>query len=76
MIGSTLQLRTIFPKNLKASGRWLRAIVGIALLVFAYFAHSWWLFAGALFTFFEAYMSWCILLHFLGNNSCRIKKKK
>jgi hypothetical protein len=70
-----LQLRTIFPKNINTSGRWLRATLGVALLIWAYFDRSWLLLAAALFTFFEAYMSWCVLFHLLGKKSCRIKKK-
>jgi hypothetical protein len=59
-----------FQKNIDYQGRLLRLAIGIALLAFAYWQSSWIAFILALFTFFEAFMSWCIVYQLLGKNSC------
>lgn len=63
------------PENIDGSGRLLRFIGGLTLLAVAYWQSSWIIFAFALFTFFEAYMSWCVVYHILGKNSCSIDKR-
>lgn len=60
----------MFPKNLDTQGRLIRTAFGIALLALAWWQQSWILLLFALFTFFEAWMSWCIVYHILGKNSC------
>lgn len=57
-------------KNIGKPDRLLRLIVGIILLGCAYWKMSWILLILALFTLFEALMSWCILYQILGKNSC------
>lgn len=64
------------PKNIGPSGRILRACVAIALLVYAFREKSFIAFFASLFTFFEAYMSWCVVYHMLGIKSCPTGKKK
>lgn len=61
-------------KNLGMSGRLLRLAIAIVLLAYAYWAQSWIALAASLFTFFEAWMSWCIVYQILGINSCPTKK--
>jgi hypothetical protein len=57
-------------KNIGKPDRILRLIVGLILLAMAYWNMSWILLLAALFTLFEALMSWCILYQILGKNSC------
>jgi hypothetical protein len=63
------------PKNIDNTGRWIRCAIGILLLGFAYWKMSWILLILALFVLFESLMSWCVVYHILGKNSCPIKKK-
>ena len=60
-------------KNIGLSDRWFR--FGIALLLFgmAYWKESWIFLLFALFTLFEAVMSWCVVYQILGKNSCPLK---
>ena len=62
-------------KNIGLSGRILRFTIACGLLTLAYMKLSWILLAIALFVFFEAFMSWCVVYHFLGINRCPTKKK-
>lgn len=62
-------------KNLNTTGRLIRLTTALLLLAFAYWQSSWIALALALFTFFEAFMSWCVVYHFLGINHCPIDKK-
>lgn len=62
-------------KNIGTPDRIIRLMAGIILLIFAYLKMSWILFFFGLFALFEAFMSWCILYHLLGINSCPLKKK-
>lgn len=57
-------------KNIGMSDRLVRFIIGVFLLGLAYWAKSWIIFILALFSLFEALMSWCILYQLLGKNSC------
>jgi hypothetical protein len=57
-------------KNIGTSGRLLRAGIGILLLGLAWWQSSWILLGFALFTFFEAFASWCIFYQIIGKNSC------
>lgn len=63
-------------KNIDTSGRWLRLGIGITLLIFAWWEKSWIALALALFTFYEAFASWCLLYQILGKNSCPIDKDR
>lgn len=60
----------MFPKNINQTGRIARAVIAIVLLVFAWWQSSWIALFLSLFTFFEAWMSWCVLYQILGKNSC------
>jgi len=66
----------MLQKNINLTGRIVRAFIGILLLVYGIWQMSWLAIAGAFFTFFEAYMSWCIVYQFLGINRCPLKKNK
>jgi hypothetical protein len=66
----------MLKKNINLTGRLIRASVGLLLLSYGLWRMNWIALAGALFTFFEAYMSWCIVYQFLGINSCPLKQKK
>lgn len=57
-------------KNIGIYDRIIRASIGIILLGYAWFAGSWIAFFLALFTFFEAFASWCLLYQLLGKDSC------
>ncbi len=63
-------------KNIDTAGRLIRSALAILLLIYAYWQSSWIALFFALFVFFEAFMSWCIVYQILGKNSCPIKKKK
>ncbi len=63
-------------KNINLKGRLFRASIGLLLLAYGVWQMSWLAIAGALFTFFEAYMSWCIVYQFLGINRCPLKKNQ
>lgn len=62
-------------KNLGISGRCLRLAIALLLLGYAYWQSSYLALAFALFTFFEAWMSWCVVYQILGINHCPTKKK-
>lgn len=66
----------MLKKNINGAGRVIRALLGLFLLIYGLWKMSWIALAAALFTFFEAYMSWCILYQFLGINRCPVKQKK
>lgn len=60
--------------NLDRQGKILRLIIALVLLAYAYWQNSFIALAFALFTFFESWMSWCILYQLLGINRCPIDK--
>jgi len=62
-------------KNIGTQDRLIRLGIAIALLVFAYWQRSWIALLAALFVFYEAFSSWCILYHFLEKSSCPTEKK-
>jgi hypothetical protein len=57
-------------KNLDLKGRLIRAFLGILLLTFAWWASSVIALLAALFTFYEAAASWCVVYQILGINHC------
>ena len=69
-------MKRYLPKNIGTAGRILRLAVAIVLLLYAYYEKSWIALIASLFTFFESYMSWCVVYHMLGINRCPVKKKK
>jgi hypothetical protein len=60
----------MFRKNIGLAGRFARAAAGCALLFYAWWGSSWIALIFALFTFFEAWMSWCVVYQLMGKNSC------
>jgi DUF2892 family protein len=56
--------------NIGTSGRLVRLLIAIALLIAAYLERSWIALFASLFVLFEAYASWCVVYQFLGKNSC------
>jgi ABC-type transport system involved in multi-copper enzyme maturation permease subunit len=61
-------------KNIGTSGRVIRFILAILILLFAYWQMSWLALIAGLFVLFEAAMSWCVVNQFLGKNECSTKK--
>lgn len=66
----------VFKKNIDTRGRLLRTGIAVLLLLYAWWANSWIALAFSLFTFFEAWASWCIFYQIIGKNSCPIDKNK
>lgn len=66
----------MLPKNISTADRTIRLLTGLVLLVVAIFQRSAILLIFALFCFFEASMSWCVMYQILGINTCSCKKKK
>ena len=62
-------------KNINTSGRIIRLVLAILLLIYAYWKMSWIALIAALFVLFESLMSWCIIYQLLGKSSCPIEKK-
>lgn len=66
----------MFRKNIETPGRIFRVMIAILLSIYAVWQRSWIAALLALFTFFEVYMSWCIIYQILGKDSCSIKKSE
>ena len=72
----------MFKKNLNTSGRILRFVIAFIFLVLAIWQWGWqssWLWGCidlmvAIFVFFEAMKSWCVVYHLFGINHCLIDK--
>jgi hypothetical protein len=62
-------------KNIGKKDRLLRLAIAILLLVYAIWQRSYIAFAAFLFTMYEVLASWCVLYHFIGKNTCNIRKK-
>jgi hypothetical protein len=65
-----------FSKNIGSRDRWIRFVIAVVLLALSIWTMSWILLLCAIFTFFESFMSWCILYQILGKSSCPIKRSK
>lgn len=63
-------------KNIGTTDRIIRFVLGLLLLGFAWWQSSWIALGLALFTFYEALASWCVLYQILGKNSCPITRDK
>ncbi len=59
-------------KNIGTQDRILRAVMGVIFLTLALWFRSWILGGFALFCFFEAAVSWCLMYQLLGKNSCPV----
>ena len=57
-------------KNIGTSDRLIRAGLGMLLLFLAWELGSWIALGLALFTFYEAIASWCVIYQLIGKNSC------
>ncbi len=66
----------MFKKNIDTSGRLIRFILAVLLLLLAIWQESWIIFLLSIFTFFEALMSWCVVYQLIGKNSCPIESHK
>lgn len=62
-------------KNIDNFGRLWRFLLGVALLAYAIWASSWLALIFALFCFFQALFSWCVMYQIFGWNSCPIHRK-
>lgn len=62
--------------NIGLYDRFLRGAVGVALLIYAWYAHSWIALGFALFTFYEAISSWCAFYAMLGKTTCPITNQE
>lgn len=66
----------MFKKNIGTPGRILRLTIGVLLLILAIWQKSWIAFILSIFTFFEAWMSWCIVYQLLEKSRCPIEPNK
>ena len=66
----------MFTPNIDKSGRILRFVIAVLLLVYAIGYGSWLALLGSIFVFFEALRGWCALYQLLGKNSCPIDPKE
>lgn len=62
-------------KNIGPADRVIRALIGLFFLLGAWVYSSWILLAVALFCFYEALASWCIMYQLMGKSSCPIDKE-
>ena len=63
-------------KNIGTLDRIFRLTIGVFLLAFAWWQTSFIALGLALFTFYEAFASWCILYQLIGKNTCPINKSE
>lgn len=63
-------------KNIGTQDRLFRLFIGLILLAYAWWQSSWIALALALFTFYEAYASWCLFYQLIGKNTCPTNLKK
>lgn len=66
----------MIKKNIGTKDRIIRLVLALIFLGVAIWERSWIALAASLFTFYEAFMGWCILYQLLGINSCQINNKK
>lgn len=64
----------MFKQNIDNTGRIIRFLIGVILLMLSYHYSSLILLAIALFCFFEVFMGWCAFYHLIGKDSCSLKK--
>lgn len=67
---------SFFTPNLDKNGKLLRLGIGCVLLGLSMYYNSIILLLVALFTFFEALFSWCVIYALLGKSSCPIDREK
>jgi hypothetical protein len=62
-------------KNIGMIDRFIRLVLAIGLLAYAWWQWSWIALILSLFVFFEVFFSWCLVYQLLGRNTCPVKKK-
>ncbi|MBA2726637.1 MAG: DUF2892 domain-containing protein, partial [Parachlamydiaceae bacterium] len=62
----------MFKPNIDNSGRILRLVIAIILLIYAIGYGSWLALLASAFVFFEALRGWCVFYQLMGKNSCPI----
>ena len=62
-------------KNIGIIDRIARFAIGVVLLILAIYQQSIIFGIAAIFCFYEALASWCIVYRILGRNTCPISKK-
>lgn len=60
-------------KNIGTQDRLIRAGMGLLFLALAAWFSSWILLGLALFSFFEAFASWCLYYQLIGKNTCPLR---
>lgn len=65
----------MMQKNIGPADRVIRALIGLFFLMGAWVYSSWILLAVALFCFYEAIASWCLMYQLMGKSSCPIDKE-
>jgi hypothetical protein len=65
----------MMQKNIGPADRVIRALIGLFFLLGAWVYSSWILLAVALFCFYEAIASWCLMYQLMGKSSCPIDKE-
>lgn len=63
-------------KNIGMYDRILRFVFGLLLLILAWWQQSLIALGAALFCFYEALASWCVMYQLLGKNTCPIDREK
>ncbi|MGZ3634092.1 MAG: YgaP family membrane protein [Parachlamydiaceae bacterium] len=63
-------------KNIGTPDRLWRFGFGVLFLFLSWWYASWVVFAIALFMFYQAITSWCVLYQLIGKNSCPIDHDK
>jgi hypothetical protein len=62
----------MFKPNIDNSGRILRLVLAIIIMMYAIGFSSWIAFIVSIFVFFEALRGWCVFYQLIGKNSCPI----
>jgi hypothetical protein len=63
-------------KNIGIADRLWRLGLGVLFLFLSWWYASWVAFAIALFMFYQAMTSWCVLYQLVGKNSCPIDRDR
>lgn len=63
-------------QNIGYIDRVLRVIIGVVLLLLGLSSKSGFLLLGSLFSFYEAFSSWCLFYQLIGKNTCPIPAKE
>ena len=61
-------------KNIAGAGRMVRGVVGLILIAFGWYYHSWWGAIGVI-PLVEAVLGWCAIHHICGSDEFGKKEK-